>query len=258
MIRWSRLKAMQVSPLHYRHGLTHEREDTDAFKLGRLIHTLALQPHLAESQYVAWMDGTRRGKAWDAFCVEHSDKTIVTAQQMADAHSMAEAVRARWVPASGALLEHEAHWADAATGLLCGGRVDALSDGVVVELKSARSITAEAFSRDIYRYGYHCQLAHYRTGLAALGLCAPDAPCAIVAVESSAPYDTAWFTVAPEALAYGEEEVARLIRRVAECEASGEWPGQYPRPVEITLPRWAMATDENEIGDLGLHDSEAE
>jgi hypothetical protein len=75
----------------------------------------------------------------------------------------------------------------------------------------------------------------------------------IVAVESEAPYDVGVFEVSQEALAAGDEDVARLLRRVAECRASVRWPGRYPDVTELDLPGWAKPRDEGDLADLGLY-----
>jgi hypothetical protein len=36
----------------------------------------------------------------------------------------------------------------------------------------------------------------------------------------------------------GEEEVAALLRKVADCTKNGTWPGRYPDEVPLTLPDW--------------------
>ena len=35
-------------------------------------------------------------------------------------------------------------------------------------------------------------------------------------------------------------EVGELLARVAQCRASGEWPGQYPGETSLYLPAWAQ------------------
>ena len=43
-VRWSELKSMRHSPLQYRHDLRQPHTDSTAMKVGRLIHTLVLEP----------------------------------------------------------------------------------------------------------------------------------------------------------------------------------------------------------------------
>jgi hypothetical protein len=52
-----------------------------------------------------------------------------------------------------------------------------------------------------------------------------------------------------DALYAGEQERRRLLIRVRECTASGEWPGAWPEESEFDLPSWAYPS-EYEVADL--------
>jgi len=91
---------------------------------------------------------------------------------------------------------------------------------------------------------YHGQLAHYCAGTG----CKVGA---LVVVESSEPHDVGVYVLDDDALWSGEVLVSRLLARVAECEASGEWPGAMPRAEVLPLPAWARISETPEpvVGD---------
>lgn len=250
-INWSTLRHMRRSGLHYKHAVRNAREDTDTYRLGRLTHTLVLEPSRFDSDYVVWTGGRRKSKAWDAFRAEANGRTIVTVAQHDKAYAMAEAVQRVWTPPKHR--EITLQWTDPATGLACKGRLDALDGEYVTEIKTTYDAASGAMSRSLARYDYHCQLAHYRAGAIACGLATPATRVRIVAVESIAPYDVAIYGLDDEALIAGEEEVARLLARVAECTAAGAWPGRYTEPQPLSLPGWMRDDNgESDISDLGL------
>ena len=51
-----------------------------AFDFGSYIHTLILEPHLVEKEYIIW-DGIKRGKKWEEFKDNNQDKIIISASQ---------------------------------------------------------------------------------------------------------------------------------------------------------------------------------
>jgi len=135
--------------------------------------------------------------------------------------------------------ERSAWWEDAETGLLCKGRFDEIGRraGVIVDLKTTRDASREAFSRAIYTIGYYIQAAHYIAGAKALGIDADR--FGIIAVEKDPPYAVAIYEVSGAALYDGERERRKLLELYAQCEESGEWPGYPQEVVEIDLPVWA-------------------
>jgi hypothetical protein len=261
---------MRRSPLHYLHACENAREDSDTFRLGRLTHTLVLEPARVASEYVVWdMDAAertlasmpvgkkppsltdkRRGKIWDAFEAAHAGLTIVTAEQMRNAQAMAAVVLRVWTPPANC--EVTMQWLDARTGLACKGRLDAVDTQWVTEIKTTYDAASAAMSRSMARYDYHCQLAHYRAGAIACGLASPDVRARIIAVESSAPYDVAIYELDDEAMMAGDEDVARLLARVRECHDTNLWPGRYTEPQTLVLPGWVRDEGEDDIADLGL------
>lgn len=252
-VNWSTLKEMRRSPRHYRHILAVARADTASLKLGRATHTAIFEPDRLPLDYVVWMGGRRAGREWAAFCEAHPEQTIVNEEEYARCLAMRDAVHAH--PVARELLrdgvaEQSVTWTDPDTLLECKARMDWIGALALCDLKSTRALDPPWFASTAARLGYHCQGAFYRGGLREIGI---DLPFKIVAVESAAPYDVAVFSLDEDTLYVGEQEVAKLLRMVAECHATQEWPGAAPAELPLILPSWVFdqSADEDASG-LGL------
>jgi hypothetical protein len=251
-VNFSTLKEMRKSPKHYLFAVENSRKDTKRLALGRATHTAILEPDRFAIEYAVYRGGRRAGKDWDAFCAANKDRTIVNLSEYAAALGMRDSVRAH--PIAGPILaaglpEQTFLWTDPETGVECKCRPDWLATmaGCFVDVKTTVDGEAAKFGALAARYGYHLQAAFYRRGLLAHGL---DLPPKIVTVEAAEPYDVAVFAVDEDALYAGDETVGELLRRVAECRASGKWPGRYQNEERLALPSWAFP-DEGDAG-LGL------
>jgi hypothetical protein len=254
-VRWSHLKHMDRSPLHYRHATTAPRRDTPAFRFGRAVHVLCLEPERWAADYVTW-DGIRRGKSWDAFEAEHAGREILTADESERAMAIASAVRSHPVASThlkAGIKEGAIQWVDEETGLACKGRFDALG-GRLVDLKSAADVDPQRFAASVYRYGYHGQLAFYADGLAANGI-ALDGDPVIICVESVEPHDVVVYTADPFVVDQGRQMYRRLLARVKECTERGEWPGiSGAATLPLLLPAWAEVEGDEHGDNYNLSD----
>ena len=50
----------------------------------------------------------------------------------------------------------------------------------------------------------------------------------------------------------GREEYGLWLDQLAYCRKQSNWPGYFEGEQELTLPRWAIGFDDEEIGGLGL------
>jgi hypothetical protein len=246
-INISTLKSMRISPLHYQHARKTVVEDRPRMGMGRAVHTAVLEPHLFPSLYVIY-DGDRRGNAWKDFKAANAKTTILRVDEMEKVRGAAEAIQAHPVARNtlsreNALIERAIEWTDLETGLRCKGRPDHVK-GYISDLKTVPTVDERKFRADAARNGFYLQCAFYRRGYRALTKY--DLPCAIVAVEMDPPHDVGVFEVDPVSLARADEQITRLLQRVAECEKSGVWPGRHPTARTLTAPEWAHREDEDE------------
>lgn len=249
----SSLKAAAVSPLHYHYGLTHERPDTAAMAKGRAIHCATLEPDEFPRRYTVWRDA-RRGKDWLAFEEGATDAglEILTQTEYADVLATRDAVRAHPVAArylAAGHAEQTITWVDHDTDLPCKARIDFVTPGnVIVDLKTSRDIGDRSFGKTTHDLLYHMSAAHYINGMRAIT--GEDWWFVFIAVESNPPHDVRCGPLSEDALYCGEQEAARLLRLVADCTASGEWPGAYPDEDTFDLPAWFYAAEERKLEGL--------
>jgi hypothetical protein len=248
-VNWSTLKAMHVSPLHYRYGITAPRVETDAMRFGRAVHVAVLEPDALPLEVVVWDGGTRRGKEWDAFVAANHDRTILKRPEYLRCLAIRDAVHAH--KAASSLLKGQSEisieWTDADSGIACKARIDHLCDGSMSDLKTTTSVDERDFGNVAGRLLYHGQAAFYAAGLERCDADAFDTPAHLIAVESEPPHDVAAFRVTDAQMHAGRELVRELLYRLAECRERDEWPGRYESEQELFLPPWLL-TDDTGLG----------
>lgn len=243
-INQSTLTAIRKSPLHYRHRLMAQNEETDAMRLGTLAHVALLEPDLVAEMFTVWTGGRRAGKAWEAFEAEAeaAGRTVVKSEDLETAFRIRDAVRAHkpaWRYLRSGRAEVVLVWRDKRTGLLCKGRMDWLSTSVpdvMCDLKTARDVSPWAFEPAFARRNYDVQAAFYADGYETL-TGRPLYPKAI-AVENVPPHDVIVYDLV-EAIDIGRQLYQEALERVAECQQSGLWLGQCPTGERtLRLPKW--------------------
>jgi hypothetical protein len=235
------------------HAKTHKDNPpppSKAFEQGRIFHALTLEPMDFDSRYAVAPQVDRRTKAgkeaWGAFEASVDGKHIVVEEDYQACLKMAEAVqahRAAWNLLRFGQPEVCIIWQDPLTGLLCKARLDYvhLENRVIVDLKSTRDASPDAFSKAIWNYGYHQQAAFYLDGLGTL--LGDVVEFVFVPVEKTEPFAAACYRAASDILTMGVEAYQRSLQTYKECVVSGEWPA-YSQEVElITLPRWAQSAE---------------
>lgn len=256
-VNWSTLSAMADSPAHYQEALRNGRKDTPALRMGRIIDTLTFTPERAgERIAVSPFDSFRTAEArlWRDRQIADG-REVVTADDLAEAQALADAVRAH--PVARAYLERGRFqvpmiWTDPPTGLRCKGLADLVCDygqTFLIDGKSARTADKRRYLSEVAERRYHCQLAHYRQGCR-LALGFDPQVIAHIVCEKGAPYDVGVLRFDPAIIDQGEADVRALLERVAECRAADHWPGRYPDEQHITpdeMPGWMFGEGDPEI-----------
>ena len=247
-LRWSRLSEYLRSAAHGK-AAESRIDDTDDLTIGQAIHSAVLEPAEFDSRFGTIPDDapTRRsndGKAWWArFEAENVGRFMLKPETLALVKRCAEAVYAHpranlWLTSPKSKREVSLVWMDR-SGMYGKARLDLVSnvEGMtrIIDLKSARSAAPYDFSRDIFNFSYHGQLAWYLRGLDAI---APfDRSAAFIAVEKD-PAVAVCYDLAPEALEAGNDAVELALKTFVDAEAAQRWPG-YADGL-ISLPPWAM------------------
>lgn len=239
-VRFSNLRQIGRSALHYLHACQGYGADSPARAAGRAAHALTLGTELA-----VW-DGTtdtgrakpRNGKEWDAFKAKHAGKDIVNAREYAAAKAIADAVKAHpraseLIYAPGALREHEVEWTY--RGRKCVSHIDVDHPGVhVADLKCLKDGNPASVQRTAIWSYYHAQLAMYDMAVESLGRPVPKRY--LIVVENTEPFPVTVMPLSAGALEAGRALVASWFEKLLACEAAMSWPGYAQDDVELDAP----------------------
>ena len=225
------------TPAHYHAYKTGQikREETRALVIGTLCHLAVLEPDKLATAFALRPDGldlrTKDGKAWRE---AQGDKPILDGEEAAMLDGMSAAVAAH--PVARQLLEGSKRevslFSDHRTGLKLKGRIDVLGEGFVADVKTAAEGDAANFAAAVFRYNYHVQAAMYCQ-------LAEVEKFSFIAVEKTAPFAVAVYTLSPKALQVGLNSLNYALDTIALCTDAGLWPAYSLDEQTLDLPAWA-------------------
>jgi len=262
----SSLGPLLKSPAHYRAAQTAPRKDTEAFRLGRLVHQTLLEPenllthHVVEPDLTAGIvraDGSdysnvratkehkERYKEWAASV---APKEIVSQdwvdRSMAMLASLKQNERARTWLTESSRRETSIVWDEPTTGIRCKSRLDLWCecDCLIPDLKTTADICD--FSRSIGKFSYFRQAAFYCD--AAEAATGKRHDCAFIAVETEAPFSVRAAVLDDDSLYAGRAQYRKILRTLKECRERDDWPGPS-NPDYWRTPSWATQGEEIEL-----------
>lgn len=266
-INFSTLKHIAKSPRHYQHSLLSSGPDSAAKKGGRVVHIAAFEPELFNSSVAVWHGGRRAGAEWKAFQQANAGLELVKEDEHERYLLIQEAVQRDPIAAKylvGAQAEMTAQWTHELPSigglpgvvLPCKGRIDAITPGAILDLKTARDGSPSGFGKSVWNYRYHVQAAFYVDGVfAATGR---RLPYVMIVAENVEPFVVQVYVVPERILNIGREEYRLMLERLAFCRAENAWPGYAESELELDLPKWAAPDDDDEdVTGLGLELGEA-
>lgn len=227
------------SPALAKYNKEHD-QDSPALKFGRAFHTAILEPDELLNRFcVKPAEMKRTTKAGKAAYAElkKSGKAILDAYEMSRIGAMRGAVYSH--PIAGAfvskieLAEYSFFWKDG-DGHENKARIDAVSCGAVIDIKTCASASPRVFQRAIDNYGYALQAAHYMEAARACGF--KQDTFIIIAVESEPPHQVAVFQLDPDYLDICSQKLAHARDLHAECTKTGVWPGYEEKICKVLTP----------------------
>lgn len=249
----SDLQAIDVSPLQYRHQRSIEKKG-DELDVGAATHMAIFEPNRFKHHVVVYDGKVRRGKYWEEFSASRCNNLILTPSQYNTVCRMSSAVRKHPIASrliQGGNPEVTIHWVHR-SGVRMKSRIDYLSPFSVVELKTTRDASEDAFGRACVRYRYPIQFAVYTDAVScAFG---EYRQMYVIAVEKLRPHHVAVYMVPIEIIMIGRERYERALRVLAECKKTDSWPGLAGDEIRVLqLPAWAIDDHEMELEFEGEH-----
>lgn len=240
----SGLDLIRKAPAIYKWRKENPQPTSPAMRMGTLVHTAILEPHLLSELLIApTVDRrTTAGKAeWAAFVAEANGREVVTEDELAQLTAIRNAAHAH--PAAGKALamieevETSIFWER--DGIQCRCRPDAiLSNGVIIDVKTTRGATVDDFVRSVVQYRYHVQAAYYSDGYKAAFGESPKGFC-FLAIENESPHLCAVYVASEAMTLRGRSNYEEDLRTYSRCLDTNEWPGLSETPTVIDLPTWA-------------------
>jgi hypothetical protein len=228
-VRFSTLKMLAKSPLHYWHAVQHGYDESLSMRLGSGTHAI-----LFDQPYAVFTGPVRRGKDWDAFKADHDGAVILNAKEHATAQAMVKAIRSN-VRAL-ALISHgdvekriDWTWQDRAFR-----STPDVAGRVLVDLKCLKSAEPDQVMWQSRRMHYHVQAALYRRALASIGRDIREA--FLIVVENKAPHPVTVFQFTETALEQGDKTSALWMEKLRSCEEHGVYGGYVQTVVDLDLP----------------------
>lgn len=238
-----------------RHALTEEFVETPQMLLGRVAHSLLLEPEAFEDEFSVLPKIDRRtkeGKAiYKAFEDKSINKTIITQETYDKAKEITRSVLGHDI-ARAMLAGGEGEYSyiieDEETGITRKCRPDYLNGEAVIDIKTTSDASYEGFAKQIGSLGYHLQAAFYLDVLNK----SEDKKFSefyFIAVENKAPYAVAVYKLDETHISAGrdayKESEKRYLKYLKDVKDHGEEKALsrsgYPcRVVEIQVPYYFL------------------
>lgn len=194
----------------------------------------------------------------EAFWRHHDGKTLVKAETDQTARAMRDAMF-RDRDAGPMLRNFEAMETELtcrteplAYGFAVQARIDAFDteNRRMIDLKSVRDL--DVFSRHVAQFGYYRQAAFYLLVFERVtGLRVDE--FVFVAVESGPPHEVAVFTIDPDDIERGTNEIIAGLQRLSDAIRTDVWPKRYPGFNVVSLRPWDRERSDARL-EGGTHD----
>ncbi len=217
---------------------------------GLAHHVAVLEPHRwAQSVAVSPIFKGKGSKALrQSFKTMNAGRIIIDEEEHRTIRRMREAIEDNKAAREylGDLAEGDAkaeqpiRWTDPETGLPMKALIDLIMDsGVIADIKTCDDASPEAWSREMAKWKYHRQAAHYMDG--AWHALKADGPFVFIACSKQEPHDVVAHAISDKSLQLGRTQNARYAKELARRLESGDWSNRWGNAIqEATLPRYCF------------------
>jgi len=220
--------------------------------LGSLVHTLFLEKEKFKSEYVIVDSKTKNtNKYKDAVAKELERKdnvrTVITQQEFDLASSISESILNSESyniiinESSRLVCESSVFWKEDDIEYKCRPDLIVFSENynpILVDIKTTRDASPDAFSKSVVNFGYDLSAAHYLKGLSTASI---DCSAAILlAVETTYPFVVQAYVLGDDTINRGYIMRDKAIDRLLESDESNPSGYCHSSIEELNLPGWAM------------------
>ncbi|SUA58231.1 PD-(D/E)XK nuclease-like domain-containing protein [Oligella urethralis] len=247
----SGLDLIARSPAHYLYR--EPSTNTRFMQIGTAIHCAILEPDRFKDEYILLIDANdRRSPEYQAAKKEHGEEFVLVSHEVENVLGMQASVYANPVAKKWLDLPSEKELSifakDPETGVTVRIRPDILTAcGSIVDLKKTQDARPREFSKSIYNYRYHVQVAFY---LDVYKWVTGD-ECQsfrFLAVEEKRPYSSMVYMLDDLAIDEGRKLYREALNVYADCLEKNQWPSYLCADDEIvSLPDWEVRRLENEL-----------
>ena len=240
-LSYSALKQFSKSPAHLNAYWNRDTTQSASMAKGSLIHTLVLEPDTYDEKYAIYEGKVRRGKEYDAFCLENEGKIILNQNEFDEANLIKNAVWNHKIAKNifDRTTEVESKFEMEYKDLAFKGIIDGIGDDFIFDLKTTQSSEPSKFSKDAFNYGYNLQAAIYLKAV-------QRKHYYIISVESVAPYNVTVFEMTSDLINMGTQELERLIEQFKDWDGLFTGYSDFIEPLDV--PQW-MKSKEQELVD---------
>lgn len=252
---FSRSALMDFDRCPYQYWARHlnpdrpQKDATPQMIMGSAFHTLILEPHLFEKNYLVMpekvllknvgREAYEEYKKIEREAESCKGKVVLSRNDyeclLKMQHTFNRNERAKEL-IEGALYELSYFWQDKDSEMNLKCRPDALHPHFIVDLKTCSDASPRAFQNEMVRYGYHVQGAMVRAGVEAVEWRRINTVIN-VCIETKYPHTMAIYVIDEEAIDAGERKYKELCLALKSAIGHNEFADYGIQ--NIGLPRWA-------------------
>ncbi len=270
-INHSKLKYFKDSIKHGSWKATQKFNQTSAMRLGTAVHTLVLEPHKFDDEYICGSGpvNEKTGKTYGTDSQkfqnwlseqEETGKTYLSTNDKNQAEQVAKNVYKNelamyWLDQC-EYRESAVTWTDKRTGLECKALMDnfSLENLILGDFKTiARSVDYEFLSKTLFTMDYFQQFAFYNDGLRANGYDCKK--FIVIFAQTINEQDIATCEIGIDSLVHGSIQYEKCLDNYKDY-LSGKVTGYHSDLFTLEIPYWAMS-EHLDINDTNLIFEEA-
>ena len=252
----SSLGAALLSGKHYELSLSVERSAPSSSQVfGSLVDAILMDQPAVDREFAVKIDpvdqlrydyrSPRSSAEYKGLVAKHEKenrgKAFVSQDTMDGAVQCADSLRSAlgsWLMPENCQVSIVSTCPESGMRLKC--RPDLLCDDAIIDVKTTRNLIE--FESEIEKYAYHRQAAFYQDAVEQRTGRRLD--FWIAACESSPPYCTLVAPIDPVAIEAGRRDVALALRRIAQGQETGVYPGPRRRRL------WRLPQDAKRVADV--------